>query len=64
MKSQGFLALNQHVKIKVDVRLCKDIKTGSQSVFTNDKSSNLLACISYNDSIIQSELHCMLFQKI
>ena len=55
-KNQEFLALNQHAQMKTHVHLCKDLKNGSQTVITSGKSSNLLACFSYNDSIIQSEL--------
>ena len=55
-KNQGFLALNQHAKTKTHVRLCKDLENGSQTVITGGKSSNSLACFSYNDSIIRSEL--------
>ena len=55
-KNQGFLALNEHAKTKTHVRLCKDLKNGSQAVITGGKSSNSLACFSYSDSIIRSEL--------
>ena len=55
-KTQGFLALDQHAKTKTYVRLWKDLKNGSQTVISGGKSSNSLACFSYNDSITQSEL--------
>ena len=51
-KSNDFLALNQHAKTKIHVPLCKDLKTGSQTVITGGKSSNPLVCISSNASII------------
>ena len=37
-------------------RLCKDLKTGSQTIITGGMSSKSLVFISYNDSIIWSEL--------
>ena len=42
--------------MKTHVHLCKDLKNESQTVIIGGKSSNSLACFSFNDSIIQSEL--------
>ena len=66
-KNKGFLALNQHAKTKTHVHLCKDLKNGRQAIITGGKSSNSLACFSYNDSRIRSELIwllCVLSQNL
>lgn len=43
------MSLNQHAKTK------------SQTIITGGKTLSSLACISYNDSIIQSEMICILY---